>query len=173
MFSVQLFRSLGPLDPAIDFHPLGKLHLGTFDKTIFSMVTPEIENILLARPHVQNIVLFGIESHICVLQTALSLLNPTFRAKPYTVYVMADCVASCNSWEVPIALQRLAQEGVFTSTTESIGFQLIGDAKHPKFKAFSALTKESKEGTARAGEFLVAGKRPEREISSLVAKTSL
>ena len=86
---------------------------------------------------------------------------------------MADCLASCNSWEVPIVLQRLAHEGAFISTTESIGFQLIGDAKHPKFKAFSALTKESKDGTARAGEFLVAGKRPEREIPSLVPKNSL
>ncbi|KAG5735210.1 Isochorismatase domain-containing protein 1 [Termitomyces sp. T112] len=169
----QAARALGPLDPAIDFNPLGNLHLGTFDKTIFSMTTSEVENILSARPHIQNIVLFGIEAHICVLQTALSLLHPTFRAKPYTPYVMADCLASCNSWEVPIVLQRLAQEGAFVSTTESIGFQLIGDSKHPKFKAFSALTKESKEGTARAGDFLVAGKRPEKETPSFVAKTSL
>lgn len=69
-------------------------------------------------------------------------------------------------------LQRLAQEGAFVSSTESIGFQLIGDSKHSQFKAFSALTKESKEGTARAGEFLVAGKRFEENPSPIV-KTSL
>ncbi|KAG6843508.1 hypothetical protein H0H93_000769, partial [Arthromyces matolae] len=110
-------------------------------------------------------------AHICVLQTAISLLHPTFREEPYTTYIIADAVASHNPWEVPIALQRMTQEGAFISTSESIGFQLIGDAKHPKFKAFSSLVKESKEDTTRAGEFLVAGKRTEKDIPP--PKTSL
>ncbi|KAG6919313.1 hypothetical protein DXG01_007446 [Tephrocybe rancida] len=170
---LQAVFPLGPLDPAIDFHPLGNLHLGTFDKTTFSMITPEIQNVLIARPHIKNIVLFGIEAHICVLQTAIALRQPTFRDEPYTPYVIADCLASHNSWEVPIVLQRLAQEGALVSTTESIGFQLVGDSKHPKFKAFSALTKETKDGTARAGEVLVAGNKPEETPSPGVIKNSL
>ncbi|KAG6866000.1 hypothetical protein C0991_009672 [Blastosporella zonata] len=170
---LQAVFPLGPLDPAIDFNHLGNLHLGTFDKTTFSMVTPEIQTILLARPHIQNIILFGIEAHICVLQTAIALCQPTFRKEPYTPYVIADCLASHNAWEVPIVLQRLAQEGALVSTTESIGFQLVGDSKHPKFKAFSALTKETKEGTARAGAVLVAGKKLEQEVPSPQVKTSL
>ncbi|KAG6833633.1 hypothetical protein H0H87_004260 [Tephrocybe sp. NHM501043] len=164
--------ALGPLDPAIDLNVLGNLHLGTFDKTSFSMITPDIQNLLLARPHITNVVLFGIEAHICVLQTALALRRPTFRAEPYTTYVIADAISSHNPWEVPIVLQRLAQEGTFVSTSESIGFQLIGDAKHPKFKAFSALIKESMEGTSRAGEVLVTGLKPGQADSPQI-KTSL
>lgn len=53
--------ALGPLDPAIDLNSLGPLHLGTFDKTTFSMITPQVQAILEARPSVDNVVLFGIE----------------------------------------------------------------------------------------------------------------
>ncbi|KAF5388175.1 hypothetical protein D9615_000070 [Tricholomella constricta] len=171
----QASRALGPLDPAIDLKSLGPLHVGTFDKTSFSMITPEIQALLLARPNVKNIVLFGIEAHICVLQTALALLQPTFRSEPYTPYVIADCLASHNAWEVPIVLQRLQQEGAFVSTTESIGFQLIGDSKHPNFRVFSQMIKESKEGTERAGEALLGGgcKKTQQEPTlSAVFKTS-
>ncbi|KAG5644926.1 hypothetical protein DXG03_007391 [Asterophora parasitica] len=160
--------ALGPLDPAIDLKSLGPLHVGTFDKTSFSMVTPEIQAVLQARPQVKNIVLFGIEAHICVLQTALALLQPTFRSEPYTPYVIADCLASHNAWEVPIVVQRLRQEGAFISTSESLGFQLIGDSKNPNFKAFSQLIKETKEGTERAGEALLGGgstKRTQQEAA--------
>ncbi|KAG6830626.1 hypothetical protein H0H92_015718 [Tricholoma furcatifolium] len=167
---------------------------GTFDKTTFSMVTSEVQTLLLARPHIKNVILFGIEvripsaivrcsrglrkcifkAHICVLQTAISLLRPTFSPEPYTPYVIADCLASHNPWEVPIVLQRLAQEGAFVSTSESIGFQLINDAKHPKFREFSKLIKDTKEGTTRAGEALIAGKKSESDAAlSHPVKTSL
>ncbi|GLB33451.1 putative isochorismatase [Lyophyllum shimeji] len=155
--ATQAARALGPLDPAIELNSVGPLHIGTFDKTSFSMVTHEVQAILQARPEVKNVVLFGIEAHICVLQTALSLLQPSFRSEPYTPYVIADGIASHNAWEVPLVLQRLRQEGAVVTTSESIGFQLIGDSKQPKFKAFSQLVKETKEGTERAGEVLVLG----------------
>ncbi|KAG5654645.1 hypothetical protein H0H81_009893 [Sphagnurus paluster] len=153
------YLALGPLDPRIDLKALGPLHVGTFDKTSFSMITPEIENLLRARPHVRNIVLFGIEAHICVLQTALGLLHPSasFASAPYKPYVIADCLASHNPWEIPLVVQRLVQEGAVVTSSESMGFQLIGDSRHPNFRAFSALIKDTKEGTERAGEALLGG----------------
>ncbi|RDB20462.1 Isochorismatase domain-containing protein 2 [Hypsizygus marmoreus] len=154
----QAVRALGPLDPAIDLNSLGPLYLGTFDKSTFSMVTPQVQEILNARPAINNVVLFGIESHICVLQTALALLAPTFRTQPYTPYVVADCLASHNAWEVPLVIDRLRQEGAIVTSSEGLGFQLVADAKHPGFKAFSLLTKETKEGTTRAGDALLLGK---------------
>jgi len=154
----QASRVLGPLDPAIDLASLGDLHLGTFDKSSFTMVTPQVQEILKARPLVKNVVLFGIESHICVLQTALSLLYPPFGKEAYVPYVIADCVSSHNKWEVPIALDRMRQEGAIITTTESLSFQLMADAKHPHFRAFSRMVKEWQSGSAKAGEALIMGK---------------
>ncbi|KAF8076026.1 Isochorismatase-like protein [Lyophyllum atratum] len=170
----QAARALGPLDPAIDLTSLGPLHVGTYDKTSFSAITPDIQTILQARPAVKNVIVFGIEAHICVLQTSLALLQPSFRTEPYTPYVIADCLASHNAWEVPLVLQRLRQEGAFVSTSESIGFQLIGDSKHPRFKAFSQLVKETKEGTERAGEALIVGNQKPQEspAATLVVKNA-
>jgi hypothetical protein len=166
--------ALGPLDPALDLQSLGKLHVGTFDKSSFSMITPEVRNILNARPAVTNVVLFGIEvrdsiiqsvetkinvqcstpkSHICVLQTALDLLSPSEPgAKRYTPFVIADCLASHNRWEVPIAIERMRGEGAKITTSESIAFELFGSASHPQFRTYSKLTKDWVEATERVGQ---------------------
>jgi hypothetical protein len=77
----------------------------------------------------------------------------------YAPYVPADCVSSQNTWEVPIALDRLRQEGAAVTTTESLAFQLIGSAAHPKFKLFSQFFKEQKGGLPRQ-EVLILGRDP-------------
>jgi len=59
--TTQYAKALGPIDPAIDLASLGSLHLGTFDKTDFSMFIPEVAAILQARPLINSLVLFGIE----------------------------------------------------------------------------------------------------------------
>lgn len=66
----------------------------------------------------------GIESHICVTQTALDAL-----ANGHKVYVLADGVSSCNPQEVPIALARLRQAGAIVTTSESWLYECMGDAK--------------------------------------------
>ena len=77
----------------------------------------------------------------------LSLLE----SQKYTVHVVADGISSCNSFEVPIATQRMRQEGAVIGTSESIAFQLMRDAGLPQFKAFSKFIKEDKESTRRVG----------------------
>ncbi|KAH9482898.1 Isochorismatase domain-containing protein 2A [Psilocybe cubensis] len=151
--TTQNAKALGPTDPAIDLQSLGPLLLGTFDKTLFSMVVPEVQDILASR-QVSSIVIFGIESHVCVLQTVLSLLS----LGKYTVYIVADGVSSCNSFEVPIALDRMRTEGAKIGTSESIAFQLMRDASSPKFKAFSKFIKEVKESTKVSGTALLQGR---------------
>jgi hypothetical protein len=81
------------------------------DKTLFSMCVPDI---LAKLPAKSEVVIVGIESHICVLQTSLDLLK-----HGHKVYVLADGVSSCNKEEVPIALRRLQAEGVTVTTSES------------------------------------------------------
>jgi Isochorismatase family len=107
-------------------------------KTRFSMVLPDITEKWLqsAKPDggIKDVIIFGIESHVCVLQTTLDLLE-----KGYGVYVLADGVSSCNSAEIGTALGRLREAGAVIVSSESILFQLLVDASHPKFKAISGL----------------------------------
>ncbi|KAJ1649111.1 hypothetical protein IWQ61_009695 [Dispira simplex] len=105
-------------------------------KTRFSMFLPEIQESLQDKK-IRSVVLLGIESHVCVMQTALDLLENN-----YDVHVVADGVSSMNHPEIQVALERMKQSGAFVATSESILFQLTGDAKSPNFKAISNLVKD-------------------------------
>jgi nicotinamidase-related amidase len=87
-----------------------------------------------ARP---KVVLCGIETHVCVLHTALDLLNLDFR-----VFVAADAVSSRYRIDHDVALRRLEQAGAVLTTTEGCLFEWVGGANHPQFKALSALVQE-------------------------------
>ena len=97
------------------------------------------------------------KSHICVLHTALHLLSSTIATERYTPFVVADCLASHNRWEVPIAIERMRQEGAKITTSESLAFELLGTARHPQFRAFSRMVKDSMEATERAGQAIILG----------------
>ncbi|KAJ7688383.1 Isochorismatase-like protein [Mycena rosella] len=154
-------RTLGNIDPAVDLDSLGPLHVATCDKTLFSMLTPEVETLLKERPAVKSIVLIGIESHICILQTALALVAHPGK---YATYVLADAVSSANPAEVPFALAQMRVAGVIVTTSESLAFQLIRDASTPEFKAFSNVIKEEKDTTAKAVEALIGRNSLERSV---------
>ncbi|CAI4211471.1 unnamed protein product [Parascedosporium putredinis] len=107
--------------------------------TLFSMYVPAIAAALEPR---SSVAIVGIESHICVTQTALDLL-----AAGHAVYVLADAVSSCNPEEVPVALRRLAAAGVAVTTTESWIYEVMGDASIPAFKDVIKIVKDSGEDT--------------------------
>lgn len=89
-----------------------------------------------------EVVIVGIESHICVTQTTLDLL-----ANGHKVYVLADGVSSCNKEEIPIALERLRREGAVVTTSESWLYEVMGDAGITEFKDIAKLVKETSSDT--------------------------
>jgi nicotinamidase-related amidase len=78
----------------------------------------------------------GIETHVCVLQTALDLLSHDF-----TPVVIEDCVSSRNLNDKNIAIERMRASGAVISTRESILFELTEVSGTEKFKAISKLVK--------------------------------
>ena len=128
------------------------------DKTAFSMMVPGIregvERQAAAASSGQNqqqlqVIIVGIETHICVTQTTLDLL-----AMGHKVYVLQDGVSSCNAGERGVALRRLQAEGAVVTTSESMLFELVGDAGGEEFKKLTRLVKETKGETGRAVEGL-------------------
>lgn len=84
----------------------------------------------------KSLVIFGIESHVCVLKTCLSAIG-----KGYDVHIVADAVSSRTSENKALALERMRQSGAFIVSTEMILFQLIDRAGTDEFKEISRLVK--------------------------------
>lgn len=80
----------------------------------------------LQRPQV---VLCGMETHVCILQTALGLLQADFE-----VFVVQDGVCSRDAEHRRNALERLARAGIIVSNYESVLFEWLGDSRHPRFR---------------------------------------
>lgn len=139
----RLGETVAELAPYLT-EPLTKAHA---DKTAFSMWIPAVSQHFSAPSPSgpSQIVIVGIESHICVTQTALDAL-----AAGHKVYVLADGVSSCNREEVPIALARLRAEGAVVTTSESWLYECMGDAGIPEFKSIVGIVKETGKDTKTA-----------------------
>eukprot|EP01135_Chromosphaera_perkinsii_P005186 Nk52_evm4s322 gene=Nk52_evmTU4s322 len=137
-------KGLGRTDPAIDTSG-GEL----FEKTLFSMCTPEVLEVLereeegggagegvIKSKKREDIVLCGIETQVCIQQTALDLLERGFR-----VHIPVDAVSSRSMHDRKFALQRMRDAGCFMTTSESLIFMLMKDKNHPKFKEIMPLVK--------------------------------
>ncbi|PVH82481.1 Isochorismatase hydrolase [Cadophora sp. DSE1049] len=111
------------------------------DKTAFSMWIPAISKHFSSSTP-SEIVLVGIETHICITQTTLDLL-----AAGHKVYVLADGVSSCNKEEIGIALERLRREGAVVTTSESWIYECMGDAAIAEFRDVAGLVKRSSKDT--------------------------
>jgi nicotinamidase-related amidase len=92
----------------------------------------------LSERGVTKILLAGIETHVCVAQTALDLLHEGFR-----VYLAVDALGSRNEVDRQVALQRLDASGCTLTTTEAAIFEWCAVAGTPEFKQISALVRET------------------------------
>ena len=84
----------------------------------------------------KQIVLAGIEAHICVNQTAHDLLSEN-----YQVHLLQDCVSSRTTHDKHTGIEKMYRSGVIPSNVEMALFELMRDSKHEKFKEIQALVK--------------------------------
>lgn len=84
----------------------------------------------------RNVILAGIETHVCVLQTVLDLV-----ASGYTPVVVVDACGSRHQSNHEVALRRMEKEGAILTTSESLLFELMRTSTSPHLKAISGLVK--------------------------------
>jgi len=107
-----------------------------FEKSAFSACGSEPLKDMLEGLDVNQIVLCGIEAHVCVCQTALELLDIG-----YDVHVLTDCVGSRFEHDKEAGLSKMYGSGVDPSSVEMALFELMRDSSHEKFKSIQALIK--------------------------------
>ena len=83
----------------------------------------------LKNKKITNLIVCGIETHICIQQTVLDCLQ-----KGFEVFLISDAMGSRNKVDHEIALQRMIQKGAILTTTESIIFELCKTANRKEFK---------------------------------------
>jgi len=129
----QVPVALGPTVPEI-----AELLAGAepIDKASFSCAAHEPFNAKLEALGRKQVLLCGIETHVCIYQTAMDLLG-----QGREVTVIADAVSSRTVDNKQIALNRLAVEDAAIASTEMVLFELLKTAKHPQFKPIAKLVK--------------------------------
>lgn len=108
-----------------------------FDKVRFSAAEEFQQHVDLDR---HQVVIVGIETHVCVLQTAFAL-----KAAGYEVFVVQDAVSSRHISDGTGALQRLRQHGISTPVSESVAFEWCEQAGTDRFRQISKLVKQFSE----------------------------
>jgi nicotinamidase-related amidase len=128
LVSTQYAKGLGTTVPEV-----ASLLSGTeaVDKTLFSCFGSDVFCSVLKRLSGQRnmLLLCGMESHICVMQTALAALR-----EGYVVHVASDAVGSRTKWNWKIGLDRMRGAGAVISSTEMMIYELMGTSSSTAFK---------------------------------------
>jgi nicotinamidase-related amidase len=126
--TTQYAKGLGNTTPEIasllpDTQPIDKHMFSCFGSDVFCSMLKRL-------PGNRNTVLLcGMESHICVMQTALGALR-----EGYIVHVASDAVSSRTEWNWKIGLERMRAAGAIISSTEMILYELLRSSGSPAFK---------------------------------------
>jgi nicotinamidase-related amidase len=128
LMSTQYAKGLGKTVPEVasllpETEPIDKQMFSCFGSDVFCSVLKRL-------PGNRNTVLLcGMESHICVTQTALGALR-----EGYIVHVASDAVSSRTEWNWHIGLERMRAAGAVISSTEMIIYELLRSSGSPAFK---------------------------------------
>lgn len=110
--------------------------LEPIEKTAFSSCGAREFVAHLETTGARQVIVCGIEAHICVNQTTHDLLTRGFQ-----VHVLTDCVSSRSEQDREAGLAKMFKSGAIPSTTETALFELLRDARHEQFKAIQKLIK--------------------------------
>jgi nicotinamidase-related amidase len=129
ILTTQYAAGLGGFHPGIlrladGAKSFDKLSFGCFEDTDF------VRHLQTQAPHANTLLLAGLESHICVMQTALGAI-----AAGYLVHVAADAVSSRTLANWQLGLERMQRAGATITSTEAAIYELLRRAGTPEFKA--------------------------------------
>jgi nicotinamidase-related amidase len=124
----QYPKGLGPVVPAIrKLLPPGAIAAKTRFSSVGAKCLPDLPG-----SDRSQVVIIGVEAHVCVLQTAVDLYH-----EGKEVYIVADCVGSRHDADRDLALARMRQDGVRIVSREMVVFEWLGEADTPLFRAVS------------------------------------
>ena len=128
----QYTKGLGPTVPQIaealgDFEPIEKVTFSCLAEKQFRRQLHDLDK--------DYVVVVGAEAHICVQQTVLDLLDK----EHHNVYLAVDCVGSRHEIDQKLAIRRIEAYGAVVTTLESVLFELLHTAEHPRRKEVQAL----------------------------------
>jgi nicotinamidase-related amidase len=106
------------------------------EKTAFSSCGAERFVSQLSATGARQLLVCGIEAHVCVNQTTHDLL-----ARGLQVHLLTDCITSRSQQNRQLGLSKMQQSGALPSSTELALFELLRDAGHEQFKAIQKLIK--------------------------------
>jgi nicotinamidase-related amidase len=106
------------------------------EKTAFSSCGAQQFVDIIERAGARQVILCGIEAHVCVNQTAHDLL-----ARGFQVHLLTDCVSSRTEQNKQTGVRKILGSGAVPSSTEMALFELMRDARHEQFKAIQKLIK--------------------------------
>ncbi len=133
LLTEQYPQGLGETIPELksllpDTNPITKMSFSCCGEDAFMYAIEELD--------CEQLILCGIETHVCVYQTAMDLLDEDF-----DVHVVADAVSSRTAENKRLGLERLKEEGATLTSTEMALFELLRQAGTPVFKEISKLVK--------------------------------
>jgi len=128
LLTTQYARGLGPVVPEISellktTKPIDKMEFGCFGREEFRDALRDLPG------HKTTVLLCGMESHICVTQTALGALE-----NGYIVHVASDAVGARTDWNWRLGLERMEQAGCVISSTEMMMYELLRRSGTAQFK---------------------------------------
>jgi nicotinamidase-related amidase len=129
-------KGLGPIIQAIRDDLPGDVE--PTEKTCFSCCTAAgFERNLDRQPGRKQVVMVGMEAHICIVQTASGL-----RRWGYQVFVAEDAICSRHPAHRLNAVERMRHAGIQITNAESVGFEWLGDSTHERFREVWSLFKD-------------------------------
>lgn len=137
----QYPRGLGDLSPEVSALIAEAQSSGAdvvqVDKVTFDCFGADEFGSAIADMGRNQLIIAGMESHICICQTALAAVR-----KGFSVHVVADACCSRNSANHDAALTRIARSGAVVTTSESVAYEVVGAAGTDEFKLLLAAVKE-------------------------------